>query len=187
LRDFVVLDAIDLERNQTPIEINCDANFRDEFPFKNNIKRIGINIGCGTPGAESKRMSTTELAEYVTELNKFCDFEIFLTGADYEHEINEAFIEKLHASQKNITVYNLAGKTDIKKLLYLINSCDLFITTDSGPYHISVALMRPTLCWLTYNAIGSIHNHLWVRCLIAPNQSTFVKNSLELIFKKNSF
>jgi ADP-heptose:LPS heptosyltransferase len=39
----------------------------------------------------------------------------------------------------------LAGKTNILELVGLIKACRLFISYDSGPYHMGVALKVPTL------------------------------------------
>jgi heptosyltransferase II len=40
-------------------------------------------------------------------------------------------------------VVNLAGKTNIRELMALIQTCDIFLTNDSGPMHIASALGTP--------------------------------------------
>jgi len=42
-------------------------------------------------------------------------------------------------------VYNLAGKTTLKELLCIIQKCDLFLTNDSGPMHLALAMNIPTI------------------------------------------
>lgn len=42
-------------------------------------------------------------------------------------------------------VINLAGKTNIRELMALIQACDIFLTNDSGPMHIASALGTPLL------------------------------------------
>ncbi len=42
-------------------------------------------------------------------------------------------------------VINLAGKTTLRELMAFIHACDLFLTNDSGPMHISSALGVPLL------------------------------------------
>lgn len=40
-------------------------------------------------------------------------------------------------------VFNLAGKTTLRELLALVESCDVILTNDSGPMHIAAALGVP--------------------------------------------
>ncbi len=42
-------------------------------------------------------------------------------------------------------VVNLAGKTNLRELMALIQSCSIFLTNDSGPMHIAAALNKPLL------------------------------------------
>jgi heptosyltransferase II len=42
-------------------------------------------------------------------------------------------------------VINLAGKTNLRELIALINCCSIFLTNDSGPMHIAAALQVPLL------------------------------------------
>jgi heptosyltransferase-2 len=42
-------------------------------------------------------------------------------------------------------VINLAGKTNLRELLALIQSCSIILTNDSGPMHIASALNKPLL------------------------------------------
>jgi len=42
-------------------------------------------------------------------------------------------------------VINLAGKTSLRELIALIQSCSIFLTNDSGPMHIAAALRTPLL------------------------------------------
>ena len=68
----------------------------------------------------------------------------------------------------------MAGQTDLFTLPALIDQCDVFVSTDSGPYHMAVALRKPTVCWLTYDEVTSLHTHPWVRCLVNPDEATFM-------------
>jgi ADP-heptose:LPS heptosyltransferase len=40
-------------------------------------------------------------------------------------------------------VINLAGKTSLESLMYVLEQVDLLITNDSGPMHIAAALKKP--------------------------------------------
>lgn len=57
-----------------------------------------------------------------------------LTGAPLVHDICKDFPSR---------VINFAGKTTLRELLALIQSCDVILTNDSGPMHIAAALKVP--------------------------------------------
>jgi len=79
-----------------------------------------------------------------------------------------------------VRMVNMAGQTDIQTLPALIDACDVFVSTDSGPYHMAVALRKPTLCWLTYAEVTAYHEHPWVRCLVNPSEESFIQMVGEL-------
>lgn len=66
-------------------------------------------------------------------------------------------------------VINLAGKTNLRELMALIQSCSIFLTNDSGPMHIGAALKVPLLALFgstndvttgPYNFGKVIHKHV---------------------------
>jgi len=140
-----------------------------------------LNIGCATQGAAHKRMALALLASHIKALQQQTPIDLVLTGAADESAINEDFIAALKTLNAVPQVcVNLAGRTNIQTLPALIDACDVFVSTDSGPYHMAVALRKPTLCWLTYPELTSFHRHAWVRCLVNPNESTFLLALQEL-------
>jgi ADP-heptose:LPS heptosyltransferase len=185
LRDFVVLDAFGLERGETPIELKVhhEANqwAARRLATENNLIRVGLNIGCATFGASHKRMPLDQLAAYFNVWMQAQPMDLILTGAPNESEINQAFIAELMKIEVNVSnIQNMAGQTDMMTLPAVIDACDVFVTTDSGPYHMAVALKKPTLCWLMYEEKTSYHRHPWVRCLIQPDANQFLKAVNEL-------
>ena len=58
----------------------------------------------------------------------------------------------------------------ITGLTGIIDAMDIFISTDSGPYHMAVALRKPTLVLFTYAEVTSFHEVGWCKRLIAPYQ-----------------
>jgi ADP-heptose:LPS heptosyltransferase len=52
----------------------------------------------------------------------------------------------------------------------LLRECRLFLSSDSGPYHMAVALRIPTLAVFNYNNMVHFHTHPWVRCVIVNNE-----------------
>ena len=101
--------------------------------------------------------------------------QLILTGAPNERDINQTFITELQSRINEVNqVFDFAGQTDMLTLPALIDACQIFVSTDSGPYHMAVALKKPTLCWLTYNETTSFHFHPWVRCLVNPDEAAFM-------------
>ena len=105
-------------------------------PFIYTRPTLGINPGA-TYGS-AKRWYPQEFAKVANHFSKTYDIVIF--GGPNEVEIAnevENFIET--------KVTNLAGKTDITKLIEKIAGLSLFITNDSGPMHIAATYKVPTV------------------------------------------
>jgi ADP-heptose:LPS heptosyltransferase len=179
LRDFVVLQGVGIERNGLPIELQATeqakATVHRMLPARTQgMLRVGLNIGCATQGAAHKRMSLPTLASHFKAWQKERSIELFLTGADNEAAINAEFIQQLKGIDAMPQVlHDLAGQTQPDTLTALINEMDVFISTDSGPYHMAVGLKKPTLCWLTAAGPGSLHHHPWVIDLVQPSEIEF--------------
>lgn len=111
----------------------------------NNIKLsskklLGINPGA-TYGS-AKRWYPKEFAKVSAYLS--FQYEILIFGGPNEIDIaNEIEEELKKLNVKNFK--NIAGKTDIDKLIEYISSLSLFITNDSGPMHIAAAFKIPTI------------------------------------------
>ncbi|MGB9716769.1 MAG: lipopolysaccharide heptosyltransferase II [Thermodesulfovibrionales bacterium] len=122
---------------------------------------IGIN-----PGAEygsAKRWLPERFAEVAGWFIKDTNGSIVIFGSRKEEDIAEK-VEKLVISHWSSVVVrkngiindsmtddlltsdhllNLAGKTSLRELISLISECDVFVTNDSGPLHISYAVGTP--------------------------------------------
>ncbi|MFN3947367.1 MAG: glycosyltransferase family 9 protein [Aquificaceae bacterium] len=179
-RYFVALKALGIERKGIPIEleeteeaIKFRESFRQRFGIPEDAKLIGLNIGCGTPDALWKRPNLGLLRNLVETIQKNTDTVLVLTGATFEKDINEEFLRDY-----NLPAYDLAGATDILELPGLIRACRLFISTDSGPYHMAVALKVPTLAIFVKDFPPSYHKHPWVRCVVLGKEED-VKVAIE--------
>ena len=181
-RDFVALAALGIERRGAAIELKetdegraFRARLREELGGDSTRPLLGLNIGCGTPDATVKRPGLDLLAGLVGELQRRHGFAVVLTGAQYEREINREFISRLHATGP---VVDLAGRTDMLELAGAIAACRLFISSDSGPYHMAVALRVPTLAIFKFPNPPHYHRHAWVECVVAPD-ANFLPVALE--------
>ncbi|SHK40761.1 glycosyltransferase family 9 protein [Thermocrinis minervae] len=184
-RFFVALKPLGIERKGTPIEL-CETPegkaFRESFRRLYNIPNkplLGLNIGCGTPDALWRRPSLKLLRQVVRTLQSKMDAYLVLTGASFEKDINQAFLQDY-----DLPALDMAGKTSISELTGLIKSFSLFISTDSGPYHMAVALRVPTLAIFVKDFPQSYHHHPWVRCVVLDSEEKIdkaVRAGLELL------
>ena len=169
-RDFVALAALGIERAGTAIELH---ETDEGCEFKQRLKAelgprqvLGLNIGCGTPDALGKRPSLDLLAGLVSELQQRHKFALVLSGAPFEKDVNREFLSRFTPQGP---VVDLAGRTNLLELAGAIKACDLFISSDSGPYHMAVAMRVPTLAIFNTPNPAHYHHHSWINCLVAPN------------------
>lgn len=179
-RDFVALAALGLERLNTAIELNVTTEGQQYYEalqprLPQDRPIMGLNIGCGTPDAMIRRPNLSDLAQVIGLLVQKYPHTILLTGADFEKSVNEEFIIAYKQLWGNTThILNLAGETSLSGLTGLIKACSVFISSDSGPYHMSVAQRKPTIAWFTYKETTAFHDHPWCRHLIQPNADQFL-------------
>ncbi len=186
-RDFVVLAAMGLHREGTPIEMEVAAEGRawqalHTHRWNHNLPTIGLNIGCGTPDAMAKRPDLNHLAQCFHQLLSNRAANLILSGAPFEKDVNQDFIGRFNAlGPHDINIIDAAGDTTLSSSTGLIDACDVFVSTDSGPYHMAVALKKPTLVWFTYPEVTSFHDHPWCQRLIQPTAEEFTSAMLALL------
>ena len=98
---------------------------------------IGVNLGTTW---RTKRWSLENFVEVITQIHKRLDARILLTGSTAEIPLGEALVKIA-----KVEAINLIGKTTLMQLGALIESCDLYLTCDSGPMHIAAAVGTPTI------------------------------------------
>ncbi len=109
------------------------------------LKKIGINqnsfiIGF-QPGAAKvyKRWpeeNFVKLGKMLSEIKN--NIRIIITGDSNEKELAEGISDKVNG-------ISFAGKLTLREIFAVIERCSLFITNDTGPMHIAVALGIPTI------------------------------------------
>lgn len=173
-RDFVALSALGLERRGRPIELRETGAgrafrlaLRARHGLPETVPLLGLNLGCGTPDAVGKRPNLELLSDLVTELQRARGLPLVLTGAPFEQAINADFLRR-HGDRGGTPVIDLAGETSLLELTGAISACALFISSDSGPFHMAVALRVPTLAVFNWDNWTHFHHDPWVRCRVAP-------------------
>ena len=172
-RDFVALAALGVKREGRPIELQetdqaraCRQRLLDKLGGPSVRPLLGLNIGCGSYNAYDKRPHYDLLAPLINQLQQRHGFTLVLTGAPDEVEINRDFVRRLSPAGPLV---DLAGQTDLLELTGVIAACRLFISSDSGPYHMAVGLRVPTLAIFNYQNFVHFHDHPWVQCVFAPD------------------
>jgi Glycosyltransferase family 9 (heptosyltransferase) len=188
-RDFVALAALGISRNGRRIELQVNAQGRawqqqHAQHFAGTLRHVALNIGCGTADALPKRPDMAALVGAMVHWYRQSPFVLHLTGADFESAVNEEFIDKytqaLHAHGAQAACTNWAGKCTLNELAGLIAMTQMMVSTDSGPYHMAVALGVPTLCWFKFATPASYHLHDDVAILVEPSPQAFTQAAMRL-------
>jgi ADP-heptose:LPS heptosyltransferase len=193
-RDFVVLAALGLYRNKTPIELLISKEGRAyktqlELELTPGARRhvIGLNIGCGTSDAIPRRPPIQLVAQALHLIATSLPCVILLTGAVFEKEINQTFIDSFQSIHGAATpVLDCSGQTCLSGLTGLVDLCDLFISSDSGPYHMAVAMQKPTLAWFMVDEPAAYHDGAKCKCLIRPGADLVADTAIKLLNFKSS-
>lgn len=104
--------------------------------FANNINSddlvIGFQLGASS---EDKRWPVSSFARLGEHLIKHLKAKIVLTGSAKETQYGEEFEELCEHK-----VLNLIGRTDLRKLVAVLDKCKLVVSNDTGPLHIATAV-----------------------------------------------
>jgi ADP-heptose:LPS heptosyltransferase len=138
------------------------------IPLPEDARLLGLNIGCGTQGADGRRPSLEVLSRLAAHLQTTYQLQLVVgIGAPFETQLDREFLE-IHKRNCARPVVDAAGKMNLLEVVGFINTCSLFVTGDSGPYHIAVGLKTPTLTVFNSDNPQAYHHHPWVQCVIAP-------------------
>ncbi len=139
-----VLELIDIYEPNAKLEFwhtDTDRHAADQILATHGVlpkeHLIGVNLGTTW---DTKRWSLENFAEVITRAQKRFEARILLTGSATEIPLGEAL-----AQIAKVETVNLIGKTTLMQLGALIESCDLYLTCDSGPMHIAAAVGTPTI------------------------------------------
>jgi ADP-heptose:LPS heptosyltransferase len=173
-RDFVALTALGIERNGAPVELaetkearQCRIEFRKRFGLPENARLLGVGIGCGTPGAACRRPSLELLSKIAAHVQTVHNLQLVVgLGAPFEAHLDREFLD-IHKQNCSLPVINAEGNLGLLNTVGILNTCSLFISGDSGPYHMAVGLKTRTLAIFNFDNPQALHHHPWVRCVLA--------------------
>jgi ADP-heptose:LPS heptosyltransferase len=129
-------------------EINLNGDRRKvlrEFGLPPGDKLLGIFLGTNSSGGDDGGQRTYSI-EFVEKLaNSFTPgLTIVIVGqSSYKTADEKARYDAFIKSHPN--VIDLVDKTNLEELLYVIKGLKLFISCDSGPLHIAMALGVPVI------------------------------------------
>jgi len=173
--DFVALAGLGISRDGRSIELEETADaasfrmrMRSRWRLPEDLPLIGLNVGCGTEGAEDRRPNLPLLRAWMERAQAEWRCGLVLTGAPFERAVNEELLAG-YRPPEGLPVVNLAGETRLIELPGLIRACCLFVSGDTGPYHVAVALRVPTVVIFNRRFPPAEHHHPWVRSVLAPS------------------
>jgi ADP-heptose:LPS heptosyltransferase len=181
-RDFVVLDALGITREKIQIELKIGPEGLawqrlHAASFNTSQKQVLLNIGCGTLDALVKRPPMQALVDAMVTSYQRKPFTLHLTGANFEREVNQIFAslyaQKLSSLGYLAEFHDWAGQCTLNELSGLVGLADVMISSDSGPFHIAIALGVPTLGWFNFPTPASYHPHNNAEIHIMPSAENF--------------
>lgn len=108
------------------------------------LKRPVIGLNPGAAYGSAKRWPAERFGKVAGGVINDLGGSVVMFGSGKEHPIS---LEILSHIEKGLitdaTVLNLAGKTSLRELSNLIAECDVLVSNDSGPMHISYAVGAP--------------------------------------------
>ena len=113
-------------------------------PFERGIKGdlklvVGLNVSTTW---KTKQWDVKRFARLAEMMYNELGVISVLTGGKSDVQLGEKIMELAKDSEY---LLNLTGRTTLWQLGAIIKHCDLYITCDSGPMHISAALNTPTI------------------------------------------
>ena len=191
-RDFVVLEVLKISRENTRIELQIGTEgltwqHQHASSFTEFQKQVVLNIGCGTIDALPRRPPMLALVDALAMSYTSSPFVLHLAGADFEKEVNQEFVslysQRLLRLGSYPVIHNWAGQCTLNELTGLLGSADLVISSDSGPFHMAVALGVPTLGWFNFPMPAAYHLYDNVAIHIMPSPETFSESVTKLMVR----
>lgn len=143
LRNLGMLDLLGLPMERPQLEfplLPADIAKAEALIAQHGLagrRLLGLHVGSRPP---ARRWPTEHFAIVGDTLADWFGLTVVLTGSPDEREIAEQVRSKMCCP-----VINLAGETNLGSLAALIDRTTLFISNDTGPAHVAVALDVPSI------------------------------------------
>lgn len=155
--------------------VDVEAKNKIDSVFSSyNISRndtvIIVNINSSDMARE-RRWPKEKFALLIDRLLEEYSLKIILIGGKDDKDYVDNFLGLIKFKDK---VLNMAGRTNIKELIALLERCVIFISNDSGPLHIAEALDIPTVSFfgpetpVLYGPRGDRHLVYYKNLLCSP-------------------
>ena len=145
--------------------LNIEAEKNDyvgliHIPFDNDLRGSGRDIFSKIPGeyvvispgtSARRRIKTWEEEKFgnlILQLKEKHGLNPVLVGGEDSREVSEKIIEIVREKdegRKMNHIQNLAGKTNLKELCYLLKGATLFVGVDSGVMHLASSFDIPVV------------------------------------------
>lgn len=137
--------------NIYPKQIDISKDERHDLQralLDKNISNLRNVVGLNIHASDLALCRRWPLNKFVTLVERFLfeyeRFSIVLTGAKSEKSYSEEFL-KLLSPQIRERVIDLTGSLSLKQFLVLLSELPLFITNDTGPFHLAKAVNARTI------------------------------------------
>lgn len=125
------------------VRVTDNTRLRAQRLFAQHGIGPGMPMVGFAPGAaygHAKRWPPDRVAHVVTRLSRERGIRCVLVGAGPDREAGRAIESTL---PPDVTVVNLIGRTDLRLLMGVIDTCRAFVSNDSGAMHLAAALGVP--------------------------------------------
>lgn len=141
-RNFLVSGLLDLDLAAPPANLALTASDRQEASELLRMSQTAAGFLAVAPSArwETKVWPPERFAEAIGALTENSTECVLLGGPD-----DVDLCARIAAACRTPPL-NLAGKTDLRTLCALIESCGAVLCLDSGVMHLAVALQKPLVC-----------------------------------------
>ncbi|MGQ9647379.1 MAG: glycosyltransferase family 9 protein [Thermodesulfobacteriota bacterium] len=145
--------------------LNIEAEKKDyvglvRIPFDKNLggsrgktfPKTSGEYAVISPGTSARRRIKTwaenKFADLILQLIEKYDFGALLVGGGDSSDVSESIVKRVRerAKERKLDrIENLAGKTNLKELCYLLKEASLFIGVDSGIMHLASSFDIPVV------------------------------------------